>query len=204
MALNRADRHFFGRPAGSAREMKGNSMHMFLSKYWWVILLRGIFAVIFGVLAFVFPGLTIASLVLVWGAYALADGIIALIAAISGKTESDDRWLVGLQGVIGLAAGVITLLMPGVTAIGLLIAIAAWSLAVGVLQIVSAIRLRKEIEGEFWLGLSGLLSIVFAFFVIARPGQGALAIIWVIGAYALVFGVTMIILAFRVRSRVAA
>jgi uncharacterized membrane protein HdeD (DUF308 family) len=167
-------------------------------------LLRGIFAVIFGVLAFVFPKLTIASLVLVWGAYALADGIIALIAAISGKTESDDRWLVGLQGVIGLAAGVITLLMPGVTAIGLLIAIAAWSLAVGVLQIVSAIRLRKEIEGELWLGLSGLLSIVFAFFVIARPGQGALAIVWVIGAYALVFGIMMIILAFRVRSRVAA
>jgi uncharacterized membrane protein HdeD (DUF308 family) len=179
--------------------MKGNSMHMFLSKYWWVILLRGIFAVIFGVLAFVFPGLTIASLVIVWGAYALADGVIALIAAISGKTESDDRWLVGLHGVI-----VITLLMPGVTAIGLLIAIAAWSLAVGVLQIVSAIRLRKEIEGEFWLGLSGLLSIVFAFFVIARPGQGALAIVWVLGAYALVFGITMIILAFRVRSRVAA
>lgn len=178
-------------------------MHMFLSKYWWVILLRGIFAVIFGVLAFVSPGLTIASLVLVWGAYALADGVIALIAAISGKTESDDRWLVGLQGFIGIAAGVITLLMPGVTAIGLLIAIAAWSLAVGVLQIVSAIRLRKEIEGEFWLGLSGLLSIVFAFFVIARPGQGALAIVWVLGAYALVFGITMIILAFRVRSRVA-
>jgi uncharacterized membrane protein HdeD (DUF308 family) len=147
--------------------------------------------------------LTIASLVLVWGAYALADGVIALIAAISGKTESDDRWLVGLQGVIGVAAGVITLLMPGVTAIGLLIAIAAWSLAVGVLQIVSAIRLRKEIEGEFWLGLSGLLSIVFAFFVIARPGQGALAIVWVLGAYALVFGITMIILAFRVRARVA-
>ena len=183
--------------------MKGMKMDMFLAKYWWVVLLRGIFAIIFGVLAFVSPGITLATLVLLWGAYALADGIISLIAAISGKTESDDRWLVGLQGVIGIAAGVLTLLFPLATGLGLLIAIAAWSLAVGVLQIVSAIRLRKQIDGEIWLGLSGLLSIIFAFFLIANPLKGALAIVWVIGAYALIFGGSLIILAFRLRGKAA-
>lgn len=176
-------------------------MKSFLSKYWWMLLLRGVFAVIFGVLAFAMPGITLATLVLFWGAYAFADGIVALFAAISGKTEDDDRWLVGLQGVIGVAAGVLTFIMPGVMAIGLLLAIAAWSLAVGVLQIVAAIRLRKEITGEFWLGLSGLCSILFAFFIIARPGPSALAIIWIIGAYSIVFGISMILLGIRVHSK---
>ena len=178
-------------------------MKGFLGKYWWVFLLRGIAAVIFGILAFVSPGITLATLVLVWGAYALADGIFSLIAAISGKTADEDRWMVGLQGAIGVIAGLIALVLPGATALGLLFAIAAWSLAIGVLQIVAAIKLRKEITGEFWLGLSGLLSIVFAFFVIARPGAGALAVIWVIGAYALVFGVSLIAFAFRVKKHAA-
>ncbi|WP_373506083.1 HdeD family acid-resistance protein [Aestuariivirga sp.] len=178
-------------------------MKGFLGKYWWLFLLRGIAAVIFGILAFVSPGITLATLVLVWGAYALADGIFSLIAAISGKTADEDRWMVGLQGAIGVIAGLIALVLPGATALGLLFAIAAWSLAIGVLQIVAAIKLRKEITGEFWLGLSGLLSILFAFFVIARPGAGALAVIWVIGAYALVFGVTLIAFAFRVKKHAA-
>ncbi len=176
-------------------------MKQYLAKYWWIFLLRGIFSVIFGVLAFVMPAITLATLVIIWGAYAFTDGIIALWSAASGSTHSDDRWLVGLQGVIGLAAGVITLVMPGATALGLLIAIAAWSLVVGALQIVAAIKLRKEIEGEFWLGLSGLISILFAFFIMARPGEGALAVIWLIGAYALVFGVFLIAFAFRIKGK---
>jgi uncharacterized membrane protein HdeD (DUF308 family) len=106
---------------------------------------------------------------------------------------------VGLQGLIGLAAGILTLLMPGVTALGLLIAIAAYSLVVGVLQIAAAIKLREEIEGEFWLGLSGLVSILFGMFIIARPGEGALAVIWIIGAYALIFGVFLISFAFHIK-----
>ena len=137
-------------------------MHKYLATYWWVFLLRGVLAVAFGILAFVDPQITLASLVIVWGAYAFVDGVFALWSAISGTTHGDDRWLVGLQGVIGVAVGVITLVMPGVTAIGLLLAIAAWILVVGVLQLAAAIKLRKEIEGEFWLGLSGLVSILFA------------------------------------------
>ena len=175
-------------------------MKQYLAKYWWVFLLRGIFGVLFGVLAFVLPGLTLATLVLVWGAYAFADGIFSLWSAASGSAHGDDRWLVGLQGIIGLAAGIITLIMPGATAIGLLIAIAAWSLVVGVLQIAAAIKLRKEIEGEFWLILSGLISIAFGVFLVARPGAGALSVLWVIATYAIVFGAILIVLAFRVRS----
>jgi uncharacterized membrane protein HdeD (DUF308 family) len=176
-------------------------MKQYLAKYWWVFLLRGIFGIIFGILAFVMPGITLATLVIVWGAYAFVDGIFSLWSAASGSAHGDDRWLVGLQGVIGLAAGIITLIMPGATAIGLLIAIAAWSLVVGVLQIAAAIKLRKEIEGEFWLGLSGLISVLFGLFVIARPGEGALAVIWIIGSYALIFGIFLVAFAFRIKGR---
>lgn len=174
-------------------------MRQYLAKYWWIFLLRGIFAVIFGILAFAMPGITLATLVILWGAYAFADGIVSLYTAIAGTTHGDDRWLVGLQGVIGVVAGLITFFFPMATAIGLLIAIAAWSLVIGVLQIVAAIKLRKEIEGEFWLGLSGLISILFGFFIMARPGAGALAVIYIIGAYAIVFGVFLIAFAFRVK-----
>ena len=174
-------------------------MKNYLAKYWWIFLLRGIFSIVFGVLAFTMPGLTIATLVLVWGAYALVDGLVALYASATGGTKPGDHWLVGMQGLIGLAAGILTLLMPGVTALGLLIAIAAYSLVVGVLQIAAAIKLREEIEGEFWLGLSGLVSILFGMFIIARPGEGALAVIWILGGYAVIFGVFLISFAFRIK-----
>lgn len=176
-------------------------MKQYLAKYWWIFLLRGIFSIIFGFLAFVMPGLTIATLVIIWGAYALVDGVFSLWASATGGTKPGDHWLVGLQGLIGLAAGIITLIMPGVTALGLLIAIAAYSLVVGVLQIAAAIKLRQEIEGEFWLGLSGVISILFGMFIIARPGEGALAVIWIIGTYALIFGVFLVSFAFRIKGR---
>ena len=179
-------------------------MRQFLAKHWWIYLLRGIFGVLFGILAFAMPAITLVYLVLIWGAYALVDGITSLWSAITGKSDEENRWLVGLQGLIGVVAGVITFTMPAITGIGLLMLIAAWSLATGVLQIVSAIKLRKEITGEFWLGLSGLISILFAFFVMARPGAGALAIIWIIGSYAIIFGIVLIAFAFRVKGEAKA
>jgi uncharacterized membrane protein HdeD (DUF308 family) len=177
-------------------------MKEYLAKHWWVFLLRGLFGIAFGILAFVMPGLTLATLILVWGAYAFMDGIIALWAAITGQTDHEHRWLLGLQGLIGVVAGIVTFIVPAATGLGLLILIAAWSLAIGVLQIVAAIKLRKEMTGEYWLGLSGLISILFAFFVIARPGEGALAIVWIIGSYALIFGIVLIAFAFRVKNSV--
>ena len=179
-------------------------MHGFLAKHWWVFLLRGLFAVAFGVLAIAMPGITLVTLVLVVGIYLFADGVVDLYTVISGKAHGDDRWLVALQGVVGIVIGLIAFFMPGVSAVGLLLAIGAWSLVVGVLQIVAAIRLRKEIANEFWLGLSGLISILFGFFVIANPGQGAVAVIWLIGIYAIMFGVFLIAFAFRVRKHAAA
>lgn len=174
-------------------------MRRYMAKYWWVFLVRGLLGIVFGVLAFVMPMITVATLVIVWGAYAFTDGIVALWAAITGNTDNDNRWLVGLQGVIGVAAGVLAFVMPVVTGLGLLMLIAAWSLAVGVLQLVAAVKLRKEITSELWLGLSGFVSILFAFFVIARPGEGALAVIWIIGSYSIIFGVILVAFAFRVR-----
>lgn len=175
-------------------------MRAFLSKYWWVFLVRGLVAILFGVLAFAMPGLTLASLVIVIGAYMLVDGALALAAAITGQTAVENRWLLGLQGVLGVAVGLLTFFQPGITAIGLLVFIVAWALAVGVLQIVVAIMLRKEIEGEFWLGLSGALSIVFAVLVMMNPDQGAVAIIWAIGGYAVVVGALLVAFSLRIRA----
>lgn len=179
-------------------------MRAFLAKYWWVFLVRGIVAILFGVLAFALPGITLASLVLVIGAYMLVDGALALWAAVTGQTAIENRWLVGLQGVLGVAVGVLTFLMPGITAIGLLVFIVAWALAVGVLQIVAAIVLRKEIEGEFWLGLSGALSLLFAILVMVNPEQGAIAIIWAIGAYAIIVGAMLIAFSLGIRKKAEA
>jgi uncharacterized membrane protein HdeD (DUF308 family) len=176
-------------------------MRQFLAKHWWIYLLRGIFGILFGILAFAMPVLTLATLVIVWGAYALVDGITSLWSAITGKADEENRWLVGLQGLIGVVAGVITFTNPAITGIGLLMLIAAWSLAT---QIVSAIKVRKDITGEFWLGLSGLVSILFAFFVMARPGAGALAIVWIIGSYAIIFGIVLIAFAFRLKGEAKA
>ena len=176
-------------------------MRAFLSRYWWVFLVRGIVAILFGILAFALPGITLASLVLVIGAYMLVDGALALWAAVTGQTAIENRWLVGLQGVLGVAVGVLTFLMPGITAIGLLVFIVAWALAVGVLQIVAAIVLRKEIEGEFWLGLSGVLSLLFAILVMANPDQGAIAVIWAIGAYAIIVGAMLIAFSLGIRKQ---
>lgn len=171
-----------------------------LSRYWWVLLLRGLAAITFGVVAFMWPGISITALVLVFGAYVLVDGIFSLIAALSGKTSSEQRWLTGIAGALGILFGALTFIAPAAAALALLLYIAAWSLATGVLQIVAAIRLRKEIKGEFWLGLGGALSIAFAVFVLLSPGAGALAVIWLISAYAVAFGITLVFLSLRLKS----
>ena len=170
-----------------------------LAQYWWVILLRGIFALLFGVGAFIWPGPTVAALILLFGAYALIDGIFAVIAGIQQYGERDRWWAVVLEGIAGIALGVLTFLWPGVTGLVLLYFIAAWALLTGIFEIAAAIRLRKEIEGEWMLILAGAASVLFGLLLIVQPGSGALAVIWLIGAYAVVFGILYIILAFRLR-----
>jgi len=178
-----------------------NTMWSDLGRNWGWIVVRGIAAVIFGVLALVLPGITLAALVLLWGAYALADGIIALIAAFRIRDRGKPFWALLVVGILGIAAGILTFIWPGMTAIVLLAFIAAWSLVMGIFQIIAAVRLRKSIEKEWLLGLSGLLSIIFGVLMLINPGAGALAVIWVIGAYAILFGVLLIALGVKLRSR---
>lgn len=165
-----------------------------LASNWWLLLIRGILAVLFGLMAFAWPALTLVTLVLLYGAYALVDGLTAIWVGAKSRA-----WALLLFGLLGVIVGIYTLFFPGVTAIVLLYLIAAWAFVRGIFEIVTAIQLRKEISNEWVLIISGIISIIFGVVLIANPGAGALAMVLVIGAFALVFGVIMIILAFRVR-----
>jgi uncharacterized membrane protein HdeD (DUF308 family) len=174
-----------------------------LGRNWGWIALRGAAAVIFGVLAFVWPGATIVVLVLFWGAYALVEGIFALIAAFRVRDRGRPMWTFVVIGILGIAAGVVTFLWPGITALALLTLIAVWAFFMGIFQIVAAVRLRKEIAHEWLLGLSGVLSVAFGVAMLARPVEGMVAIVWVLAAYSVVFGVLLLMLAFRLKNRAA-
>lgn len=167
---------------------------------WWVTLVRGIIAILFGVLTFIWPGITILSLAILWGAYALVDGVMALVTAFkSGNAETSSRWWMALAGLVGVLAGVLTFMFPLGTALGLLIFLAAWLVVGGVLQIVGAIRLREVIDNEWLLGFVGLLSILLGFSLVAFPIAGLASVAWMIGAFAIVAGVSYIMLSFRLK-----
>jgi uncharacterized membrane protein HdeD (DUF308 family) len=171
-----------------------------LAENWWLLLLRGIAAIAFGLLAFLWPDLTLLTLVFMWGIYAIADGILALWAAIASKGgEIAPRWWLAVVGIAGILAGALAFVWPGMTALVLLMFIASWAILIGVLQIWGAIRLRKEIEGEWLLGLSGVLSVAFGVIMFAQPGAGALAVVWLIGWFAILAGCVYIGLAFQLR-----
>lgn len=173
-----------------------------LARNWWAVVLRGVFAVIFGLLALIWPGATLFVLIMLFGAYALVDGVFALIAAF--RVAGGDRWPLLLEGVVGILIGLLTFFWPGVTALVLLSFIAAWAIITGIFEIVAAIRLRREIEGEWALGLAGVASLIFGVLLILFPGAGALSLIWLIGAYAIVFGILLILLGLRLRGMGAA
>jgi uncharacterized membrane protein HdeD (DUF308 family) len=166
---------------------------------WWTVVLRGIVAILFGVAAFTWPGVTLVTLVLLFGYYALIDGVFSLIAAIGGRRSREDRWLLGLEGIVGLWAGFVTLRAPGITAMALVFFISIWAMVTGLLRIIAAVRLRKEISGEVWLGLSGFLAVAFAFLLMLRPVAGAMGVLWLIATYALILGVMLIIVGFELR-----
>ncbi len=169
-----------------------------LARNWWAIALRGVAAIVFGVLALLLPATTLAGLILLFGAYALIEGIFSVIAAMRGQAGAA-RWMLLLEGLVSIAAGLVTFFWPGLTALVLLYVIAAWALVAGVLEIVVAVGLRKKIRGEWWLALSGILSVVAGGLMMWAPGAGALALVLWIGAFAVVFGVLLIGLALRLR-----
>jgi uncharacterized membrane protein HdeD (DUF308 family) len=175
------------------------SFESLISQFWWTLLLRGIVAILFGVMAFVWPGVTLSALILLFGAYALVDGIAAIVMGIKEYGDRERWWATLLGGVISVAAGVIAFVMPGITAFALLTLIAIWAIMRGVLEIAAAVRLRHVIEGEWLLGLGGALSIAFGVLLLLFPGAGALAVIFWIGAFAMMLGILQIALAIRLR-----
>ena len=176
----------------------GSAMVHALAKNWWLLLLRGIAAIIFGLLAFAWPGLTLLTLILFYGAFALVDGVLAIVAAITGGVPGS-RWWLAIVGLLGIAAGLLTFLTPGLTALVLLFFIAGWAIVTGVFEIIGAIKLRKEIDNEWLLILGGIISVLFGVGMMLAPGAGALALVWVISAYSVVMGVLFVALAFRLK-----
>ncbi len=178
----------------------GRSEIAWLIDSWWLVLLRGIAAILFGVLTFLWPGISVLSLTLLWGAYAFVDGIFGIATAFASKrTEASSRWWMGLVGLLGVLAGLLTFYAPAITTLGLLIYFAAWLISTGVLQIIGAIRLRKVIRDEWLLGLTGVLSILLGVALIAYPLAGALSIAWMIGVFAVAVGVFYIGLSLRLK-----
>lgn len=171
-----------------------------LSNNWGWVALRGAAAIVFGVLAFAWPGMTLVILTLFWGAYALLDGVLSLVGAFRMKDEGKPIWPLVLVGVLGIAAGILAFVWPEMTALILLLFIAAWAIVTGILQIAAAIRIRKVIDNEWLFILSGALSVVFGALMIWSPGAGALAVVWVIAAYSIFFGILLVALGFRLRS----
>ena len=168
--------------------------------YWWVLLLRGVLAILFGIAAYAWPGMTLVTLLTLFGAFALVDGIFNVFHAFSGRKEDERWWVLLLEGLLGIAIGVITFQAPEVTATVLILYIGFWAMATGVLRIILAVRLRKEIEGEWWMALAGLAGIVFGVFMVARPGAGALAVLWLVAIWAIVGGVCLVIFSFKVKA----
>ena len=168
-----------------------------LTTNWWAWLIRGILAIIFGVIAFTQPTTTALALVYVFGIYAIAEGILNIWAALSGKADS--RFWYIIWGLISIIAGIIAFANPILTGLTLVIVIGAWAIVTGIFEIIAGIKLRDEIEGEFWLILGGILSVIFGILIWRNVAVGALTIVWLIGIYAILLGITLVALSFKVK-----
>lgn len=170
-----------------------------LARVWWAVALRGILAIAFGILAILWPGMFWLAVVITFAAYALVDGVFALVAAVRGDRDAGPRWALVLEGIVSIGAGIVAFAWQGITEVVLLWVIAGWAIVTGVLGIVAAVKLRKEIRGEWALALSGILSIVLGAGLVVLPGPGLLVIAWWVGANSIVFGVLLVVLGVRLR-----
>lgn len=177
-------------------------MNNFYLRSWWVPALRGIFGILFGLLALMWPGLTLLTLVALFAAYALLGGIASVIGAIGHRRVDDDWWLPLLLGLVSIGAAIVAVVNPVLTTLVLVMVIAANALVTGVLDIAAAVRLRRELHGEWLLALSGIASVVFGALVFMYPLAGAIALVWLVSVYAIVTGVLLLSLAVRVRAHV--
>lgn len=175
-------------------------MYEVFIKRWWVFLLRGLVAILFGVLALIWPRLTLLTLVILFGAFVLLDGIFSVIAGFSSKTLGKRWWIMLLSGLLGIAIGLLTFIWPNITGIVLLYLIASWAVVMGIMDIIVAIQLRKEISNEWMLLVDGGFSVIIGFMLFLFPGASALALVWLIGVFAIFLGIIFIFLAFRLRN----
>lgn len=169
-----------------------------MARMWWAFLLRGLLAIAAGIAVLLVPGIGLSALILLFAAWMIADGVAELIGA--WRTRGQKNWWVGiLEGIAGLVVGILALVLPGLTAVVLLYLVAAWAIVTGVLEIYAAIKLREEITGELWMGLAGLLSVLFGLYLIIFPGAGILSLLWLVGVFAIAFGAFMLMLGWRLR-----
>jgi uncharacterized membrane protein HdeD (DUF308 family) len=178
--------------------LSGPGLHL-ISRNWWILLLRGIASILFGILALAWPRATILALTLLFGAYALTDGVLSLVAAVTGSDRAAPAWWLAVVGALGIAAGLVAFFWPGKTAFALIVMIGVWAVAIGIVEIIGAIWLRNEIDDEWWLVAAGILSVLFGLSVLLAPAAGALAIVWVLAAYAILAGILMVAFSFRLR-----
>ncbi len=169
-----------------------------VARDWWVFAIRGVAAIVFGILAFIWPETTLTVLVFLFGAYVLVDGVTLLVALARGDAVARrNAWAVGIIGVLGIVVGFVTFAWPDMTALSLLYVVAFWAIATGALQVIAAIALRRELDGEFWLAIGGVASVVFGALLVASPGDGLITLVWLVGIWSVVFGVSSLGLAYR-------
>lgn len=171
-----------------------------LSQNWWLVVLRGVLGILFGLAAFVWPGITLLTLIVMFGVYAIVDGLLAVVSGLSKTKESPRWWTFLVEGLLSIGAGVVALLWPGLTTLVLIYMIASWAVFTGILEVVAAIRLRHEITNEWMLALGGLISVALGLLLFFQPAAGSLAIVWIIASYAVIFGALLVILGFRLRN----
>lgn len=175
-------------------------MGTLMARNWWTIALRGLIAVLFGIAVFAWPGISLVVLVNLFGLFALIGGFLFFIAGIKQRRTDEPWWLLLIEGILSIALGIMVFIWPGISGLFLVYFIAAWAIMSGIFELVSAIQLRRQIYNEWLLAAAGIVSLLFGLFIVIWPVAGALAILWVIGAYALIFGVIMLTLAFRLRT----
>jgi uncharacterized membrane protein HdeD (DUF308 family) len=174
-----------------------------LVRNWWAFVVRGLFAVVFGLIALFLPGVTMLSLVLVFAAYAIGDGVFAIVSAVRAARAGERWWWLALEGLFGIAAGVLAVTWPGLTVVLFVTLLGAWALLTGICMLAAAFKLDAD-HGRWWLVLGAVASIAYGALLFAAPVIGAVVLTWWIGAYALVFGISMLIVAFRLRARLKA
>lgn len=180
--------------------MPGQGVRALLKGVWWMFLLKGIVAILFGLLALLMPGVAAMSLLMALGVYALVDGVSTVWGAVKVRKVDGSWWLLALEGLLGVGIGWMALSRPGEVTLAFLMIFALWAIFGGVLRIVLAIRLRKEIEGEFAMIAGGAMSVLFGVFLISRPVAGLLSVMWMIGGVALLIGIIMVLVAMKARS----